>query len=93
MVICLISCTETYGHNIALSFDGETKLMDFGIAKASDRGRNQTGIVKGKFPHMSPEQTLGKKLDSRSDVFSLGIIAREALTGELCLRDTVLDES
>ncbi|MEE2902122.1 MAG: serine/threonine-protein kinase [Myxococcota bacterium] len=74
---------DVTGHNIMLSFDGHTKLMDFGIAKASDRGfETQTGIVKGKFPYMSPEQTLGKKLDSRSDIFSLGIIAWEALTGE-----------
>lgn len=74
---------DVTGHNIMLSFDGETKLMDFGIAKAADRGfETQTGIVKGKFPYMSPEQTLGKKLDCRSDIFSLGIIAWEALTGE-----------
>jgi len=74
---------DVTGHNIMLSFDGHTKLMDFGIAKASDRGfETQTGIVKGKFPYMSPEQTLGKKLDRRSDIFSLGIIAWEALTGE-----------
>ena len=71
------------GQNVMLSFGGVPKLMDFGIAKAMDRGfETQVGIVKGKFPYMSPEQTLGKKLDHRSDIFSLGILLWEALTGE-----------
>lgn len=71
------------GHNVMISYSGHPKLMDFGIAKAMDRGfETQVGVVKGKFPYMSPEQTLGKKLDHRSDIFSLGILAWEALTGE-----------
>ena len=68
-------------HNIMVSFDGVVKLLDFGIAKA--RGADHTteaGAVRGKFAYMSPEQALAKRLDARSDVFSLGICLYELLT-------------
>ena len=69
-------------HNILLGFNGTPKLADFGIAKAVNRGWETTaGIVKGKFCYMSPEQALGKKIDARSDIFSLGIVLWESLTG------------
>ena len=69
-------------HNILIGFNGAPKLADFGIAKAVNRGWETTaGVVKGKFCYMSPEQALGKKIDPRSDVFSLGIVLWEALTG------------
>jgi len=69
-------------HNILIGFNGTPKLADFGIAKAVNRGWETTaGIVKGKFCYMSPEQALGKKIDARSDIFSLGIVLWEALTG------------
>ena len=60
--------------NILLSFDGQVKLVDFGIAKTNQR-RQQTesGVIKGKFFYMSPEQAWGDPLDPRSDVFSCGI--------------------
>jgi hypothetical protein len=69
--------------NILLGFNGVPKLTDFGIAKATDRGwETKAGIVKGKFSYMSPEQAQGAPLDRRSDVFSLGIVLWEALTGQ-----------
>ncbi|MBX3250563.1 MAG: serine/threonine protein kinase, partial [Myxococcales bacterium] len=69
--------------NILLSYDGEIKLIDFGIAKAANKaGKTQAGILKGKFGYMSPEQVRGLPLDRRSDVFSVGIVLYELLTGE-----------
>jgi hypothetical protein len=68
--------------NILVGFNGIPKLVDFGIAKATGRGwETQAGIVKGKFSYMSPEQALGKPIDRRSDVFGVGIVLWEALTG------------
>ena len=68
--------------NIMLSFDGEIKLIDFGIAKVADRNLTQVGHLKGKFGYMSPEQTRGEKLDPKTDLFCLGIILWEMLAGE-----------
>jgi len=69
--------------NILISFEGEVKLIDFGIAKAADLGNaTQSGILKGKFGYMSPEQVRGEPVDRRSDVFSCGIVLYELLTGE-----------
>lgn len=68
--------------NILIGFDGSVKLIDFGVAKAAGRAQHTaTGILKGKFPYMSPEQALGLELDARSDVFALGIVLWEQLTG------------
>lgn len=69
--------------NILISYDGEIKLIDFGIAKAANKaGKTQAGILKGKFGYMSPEQVRGLPLDRRSDIFSVGIVLYELLTGE-----------
>jgi serine/threonine-protein kinase len=69
-------------HNVLLSFDGAVKLTDFGIAKASGNSQSTAaGMLKGKFAYMSPEQAGGDKLDQRSDVFALGIVLWEMLTG------------
>jgi serine/threonine protein kinase len=69
--------------NILCSFDGETKVIDFGIAKAANKAtKTQAGILKGKFGYMSPEQVRGLPLDRRSDVFALGVVLYEMLTGE-----------
>lgn len=69
--------------NVLLSYDGEVKVIDFGIAKAAGWGTNtQTGVLKGKFGYMSPEQVMGEKVDRRSDVFALGVCLYELLTGE-----------
>lgn len=60
--------------NILVSFDGDVKIIDFGIAKAAGKlTRTQVGTIKGKFGYMSPEQVRGLPIDQRSDVFSLGI--------------------
>lgn len=69
--------------NVLLSYDGEVKLIDFGIAKAAGKaGKTQAGILKGKFGYMAPEQVHGNAVDRRSDIFSLGIVLYELLTGE-----------
>lgn len=68
--------------NILLSRDGEVRIVDFGIASA-ERRLNQTitGELRGKFAYMSPEQAAGEALDGRSDLYSLGIVLYEMLTG------------
>jgi eukaryotic-like serine/threonine-protein kinase len=67
--------------NIIASYSGEVKLCDFGIAKATlSKVNTKTGVIKGKVKYMSPEQALGRKLDHRSDIFSLGSCLYEMLT-------------
>ncbi len=69
--------------NILCSYEGEVKIIDFGIAKAANRSqKTQAGILKGKFGYMSPEQVRGLPIDRRSDIFALGVILYEMLTGE-----------
>jgi len=67
--------------NIMRLKDGRVKVTDFGIAKVRDAAKTRTGIVMGTPSYMSPEQVGGKKLDGRSDLFSLGIVFYEMLTG------------
>jgi len=67
--------------NILLSYGGEVKLIDFGIAKAKmSRAITRHGVIKGKLKYMSPEQTHGKRLDRRSDVFAAGAVLYSAVT-------------
>ena len=69
-------------HNLLLSTGGALKLIDFGIAKAaSNRNLTMPGVTKGKAGYFSPEQAMGKKLDGRSDVFSLGITLYKLASG------------
>jgi len=73
--------------NIMIGYDGSVKLLDFGIAKAAARSvETQSGIIKGKFAYMAPEQCRGRDVDRRSDVFSLGIILYEVSTQHRCFR-------
>src|SRR5580704_11665784 len=73
--------------NIMVGYDGSVKLLDFGIAKAASRSvETQSGIIKGKFAYMAPEQCRGRDVDRRSDVFSLGIILYEISTQHRCFR-------
>ncbi|HYI02799.1 serine/threonine-protein kinase [Hyalangium sp.] len=70
-------------HNLMLGFDGRVKVLDFGVAKArAQRTVTLPGIVKGKPLYMSPEQARGERLDARSDLFSMGLILYESLTGK-----------
>ncbi|WP_255662456.1 serine/threonine-protein kinase [Myxococcus sp. RHSTA-1-4] len=77
--------------NVLVSREGIVKLADFGIVKSSvNMERTVVGVVKGKYPYMSPEQITNRELDHRSDLFSLGIVLFETATGRrLFKRDTV----
>ena len=69
--------------NILVGYDGNVKVLDFGVAKIAGRTSDTTsiGYARGKPPYMAPEQALGKSVDRRADVFSLGIIFYQLLAG------------
>jgi serine/threonine protein kinase len=68
--------------NIILSRQGAVKVVDFGIAKAAGQShRTQTGVIKGKLAYMPPEQVRAEPLDRRVDVYALGVVLYELLTG------------
>ena len=69
--------------NMLISFRGEVKISDFGISKArSEPSLTQVGVVKGKLSYLSPEQALGEQVDARSDIYALGLVFYETLTGK-----------
>jgi serine/threonine-protein kinase len=69
--------------NILLSRAGEVKIADFGIAlEPTEPALTRTGVVLGTPPYMAPEQLMGERLDPRGDLFSLGVVLYEMLTGE-----------
>jgi serine/threonine protein kinase len=89
------TCSDAYGQplnivhrdvspsNVLVSFNGEIKLIDFGVAKASHRMQETVGgDLKGKYAYMSPEQASGDAMDHRSDIFAAGIVLLEMLTGK-----------
>lgn len=84
--------------NILIDRDGTVKVADFGIVKAFERlgDTTQTGEIKGKGEYMSPEQAQGHPVDRGSDIFSLGVVLFEAVTGALpfqVLHDLVLPQT
>ena len=69
-------------HNVFVTYEGKVKIIDFGIAKAElFDNRTQAGMVKGKVSYMSPEQLIAKEVDLRSDIFAIGILLYEMLSG------------
>src|SRR5258705_2080095 len=75
--------------NLVISFEGVVKVVDFGIAKAEMREtRTRSGTIKGKFAYMSPEQCVANNVDRRTDVFALGVIGHELLTGRRLFKRT-----
>ncbi len=79
--------------NVLLGYDGQVKLVDFGIAKARTAGRKETevGALKGKYVYFAPEQARGKELDARTDVFAAGIVLYEMLCGRLPFEGKMMD--
>ncbi len=67
--------------NIMVTTNGTVKVMDFGIARITSSTKTQTGTIMGSPSYMSPEQVSGAKVDGRSDIFSLGVVLFELLTG------------
>ncbi len=68
-------------HNIFITYDGKVKILDFGVAKAElFDNKTREGVVKGKISYMSPERLSGEDVDSRSDIFSIGILLYEMVS-------------
>lgn len=67
--------------NIIITYGGEVKIIDFGVAKSNANVQTITGMIKGKVAYMPPEQVLGREVDQRADIFSAGVVLWEVLTG------------
>lgn len=81
-------------HNIFVGFDGHAKVVDFGIASAAHRlHHTATGMVKGKFAYMAPEQMRGHRVDRRADVWSLGVVLWESIVGRPLFRGETESET
>jgi len=77
--------------NLMLSFHGGVKILDFGIARVAEglrETRTQAGTMKGKVSYMSPEQIRMEPIDGRADIFAIGIVLHELLTGRRLFRST-----
>lgn len=84
---------DVSAQNVLLSYEGEVKVVDFGIAKARNAGTEDTaaGAVKGKYTYFAPEQARGKELDARTDVFAAGIVLYEMLVGQPPFQGRMMD--
>ncbi|MEZ4269878.1 MAG: serine/threonine-protein kinase [Myxococcota bacterium] len=68
--------------NIIITYDGHAKIVDFGVAKAAIKvSETRSGVLKGKYSYMSPEQASGDPIDGRTDIFAMGITLYEVTTG------------
>src|SRR6185437_5889868 len=68
---------------ILVGYDGVVKVIDFGVAKAeSNLQKTSVGQIKGKVPYMAPEQAMGELVDRRTDIFALGVILYQLVTGK-----------
>ncbi len=73
--------------NLLISYRGEVKISDFGISKArSEPSLTQAGVIKGKLAYLSPEQALGEPVDREADIYALGLVFYETLTGKRVYR-------
>jgi serine/threonine protein kinase len=68
--------------NLLVTYDGHIKIVDFGVAKAANKmAQTRSGVLKGKYSYMSPEQAQGMKIDSRTDIFALAVVLYEITCG------------
>ena len=79
--------------NMLISYAGEVKITDFGISRAAFQANSLHETIRGKYAYMSPEQVAGKPLDDRSDLFSLGIVLYELITGRRLFKARSRDET
>jgi serine/threonine protein kinase len=76
-------------HNLFIEYDGRVKVLDFGVAKAViQEGVTRTGLVKGKFAYMAPEQARSEHVDERADIWSIGVVFWELVTGARLFKGT-----
>ena len=79
--------------NIVITHNQNIKILDFGIARIiSESNENEKGMILGTPMYMSPEQVKGKEVDVRSDIYSLGVLLHQMLTGQAPYNDTTLSE-
>jgi beta-lactam-binding protein with PASTA domain len=70
-------------HNVLIDHDGRVRVADFGIARAGTSDMTETGSIMGTAQYLSPEQAQGRAVDARSDLYSIGIVLYELLTGQV----------
>jgi serine/threonine-protein kinase len=80
--------------NILVGYDGYVRLLDFGIARAAEKlHQTQTGVLKGRFAYMAPEQMEGRFMDRRADIWSLGVMLWEGMTGDRLFRRATIQDT
>ena len=77
--------------NLMVDAEGVLKILDFGIVRVGDSGMTQAGVLVGTINYMSPEQVLGTGVDHRSDIFAVGLVAYELLSGKQAFVGTMKD--